>query len=650
MIMVNEEKSGKSKSDTPKIGMPPGMRKKLNIFLILLAVIFVIYLSSITTAFVFEDIADIDTTSLSSYSVVEILKGMKNPIRVLTNLSFAINYYFAGGNTASYYVINVLLHVINSFLVFLLTFKIMTLNIFRGSNINVKGSSRFYNTSIRDDNIGMYGHEENARNTAFMAAVLFAVHPISIYAVSYIAQRATLLCSAFYLSSMISFINSKTAANEDIERKNFRACIFLGILALLCRETAVTIIPVLFAFEVIFFDVKRNELLKKAVFYLSLILLLEILFLILPSSFFKTACYDNSFNIYERLLTQSRVLLFYVSMILFPTPDRLSLEYDIARSTSMIEPVSTVLSLAVISAVIVTAYIRRKKNPFFSFLTVWYFITLLVESILPLETAYLHRVYLASYAIFFAFGYFAMFLYEKVRSRKTATVLLIILFSFIIILLSAVTVKELGAFRSSVSLYEDAYKASPKKEKVLYNLAKAYFDAEKFKKAEEFYSKVIELNKNNIAAYFELANTYFKMERYSRAEEYYKKTKLLDMNFTGAYSKLGDLYVKVRQYELAIKEFEAVVSLDTGNYTAYNALADIYFSFGDFKKSIKYYLKAIELSPEDPYLHYRAAKVYELLKDYERALKEYETVLDIDIYFEFKEEVSLKIEEIIRKY
>ena len=495
-----------------------------------------------------------------------------------------------------------------------------------------------------------------------VCALFFIAHPIAVFTTSHIVQRATLFYSFFFLISMLAFIDYKSAVHEEEEKRSLVICIVFGASALLCKETALAILPVYFVFDILFFDDKRVGIGKKAGRYLGGTALIALVYIAVISivydisftGYFSFAYAGTGPLFYERILTQFRVVLIYIVLLLFPAPGSLSIEYDIAKSTSFFDPVTTIASIAVVVALIAVTHIKKKKNPLLSFFILWYLINLATDVALPHETAYLHNAYLPSFAIFFGIGYYLVELKrwagDKFKEQKVYGHLVVVLFCAILSGLVFVSVTENMLFKSKLLLLEDAFVTAPEKEAVLYNLATAYLEGGEYEKAKKSYQRAFDKNPDNVMTNYNLANTFFQLERYSLAQAHYKRAIGLNAEFIDAYDKLAELYVNVMRYDYAITELENIISIKPDHVKAYIDLAQIYYKRGRLKESLEYYLKAIEYAPDDAYLHFNAARLYERLGDYKNALNEYETVLEIDINFEYKDEIGPKIKEMIKRY
>jgi hypothetical protein len=126
----------------------------------------------------------------------------------------------------------------------------------------------------------------------------------------------------------------------------------------------------------------------------------------------------------ERLLTQSRIVLYYLSLLIYPHPSRLNLDYDFPLSKTLLDPPTTLISILLIVGLIGFSIWTAKKRPVLSFCILWYFGNLLIESsIFPLEMVYEHRLYLPSVGPFILFGLLTVRVVERLKARKEAPVL-----------------------------------------------------------------------------------------------------------------------------------------------------------------------------------------------------------------------------------
>jgi hypothetical protein len=126
----------------------------------------------------------------------------------------------------------------------------------------------------------------------------------------------------------------------------------------------------------------------------------------------------RTFTMSERVLTQSRVVLYYLTLLAFPHPSRLNLDYDFPISKTILDPPTTLISILIIAGLIGYGIWIAKKKPVLSFFILWYFGNLVIESsIFPLEMVYEHRLYLPSVGPFVLFSLMVIRGIEKLKYK-----------------------------------------------------------------------------------------------------------------------------------------------------------------------------------------------------------------------------------------
>jgi len=126
----------------------------------------------------------------------------------------------------------------------------------------------------------------------------------------------------------------------------------------------------------------------------------------------------RTFTMSERVLTQFRVVLYYVTLLVYPHPSRLNLDYDFSISKTLLDPPTTLLSLLIIAALIGYSVWTAKKRPVVSFFILWYFGNLVIESsIFPLEMVFEHRLYLPVVGPFVLFSLLTVRAIERLKEK-----------------------------------------------------------------------------------------------------------------------------------------------------------------------------------------------------------------------------------------
>jgi hypothetical protein len=349
------------------------------------------YFPGLHGPFVFDDISNITRNSAIHISTLHpsslYAAAVSSPSSVLGRplaaLSFAINYFIAGDltNTSSFKFVNLAIHLTNTALVY--CFVLLMLRQAAKTTPTVT----------------------NSRWLPALVAALWALHPINLTSVLYVVQRMTSFSALFVLLGMILFVYGRQRVHE--QKRHGITLIVGGLLTGLvlgtgAKETAVLILLYIPLIEYIFFsrsDFRTATGKRLRAFYgLAIALpLVAILAWVFTHPQFVLESYKiRNFDMTARLLTEPRVLWFYLYLLLIPNITEFSLFHDdIPISTGLFTPWTTLPAILALLTLAAVAFVGRKKYPIFSFAVLWYLIGHSLESsFLPLEIAHEHRNYL----------------------------------------------------------------------------------------------------------------------------------------------------------------------------------------------------------------------------------------------------------------
>ena len=157
-----------------------------------------------------------------------------------------------------------------------------------------------------------------------------------------------------------------------------------------------------------------------------------ILFLLFALQTWLPGYSNRDYSAMQRILTESRVLIFYIGLMLVPRLSEFGLNHDdIIISTSLFSPWTTIVSIIIIVALISYAILYRKKYPYFSIGVLWFFTSHLLEStIIPLDIAYEHRNYLALLGPLFVLYEMARALAKRGANKTSKYIFIILILSF----------------------------------------------------------------------------------------------------------------------------------------------------------------------------------------------------------------------------
>lgn len=295
--------------------------------------------------------------------------------RPVAQLSFALNHYFSGFDPLPYKAVNLAIHAINGLLVFGLALRL------------VVGTAQRHGS-------------KTPRLAAGLLALAWLLHPLQLTAVLHVVQRMTSLSALFLLSGLLLHIAGR-------ERGDRRGWILLMLawgamwpLAFLSKESGVLFPAFALAWELI---VRRQRqggadgFMRLFAALAGLTFIAGIAYALSSAGGWLWAGYAlRDFSLVERLMSEGRVLWFYLGLMLFPRLEALGLYHDdIAISRSLFEPWTTLPAWAGLAALAWLAWRLRERRPLIALGIAWFFVGHLIEStVLPLELAHEHRNYL----------------------------------------------------------------------------------------------------------------------------------------------------------------------------------------------------------------------------------------------------------------
>ena len=177
-----------------------------------------------------------------------------------------------------------------------------------------------------------------AKFAAWLAALVWALHPVNVMAVTYITQRHSSFAGMFSIWS-IYFCHLGGGKTEAIAGYFLPCAGLFCLLALLSKETAATLPAIIFAYKIYFFDGLKPGFFRNNWKWLLVLLIFYVLaasVMLRPAMLEKTISELNKTPISagHRLLTQARVLAWYPLLVLFPFPQFLTLLHNFDPSAS----------------------------------------------------------------------------------------------------------------------------------------------------------------------------------------------------------------------------------------------------------------------------------------------------------------------------
>jgi tetratricopeptide (TPR) repeat protein len=616
--------------------LSPDYRGKCFSLILLSFFVFLIYSNTFRVPWLMDDYPNIledpaiRVDQLSMESILNIFhsssddeKGLYRPI---SRLTFAINWFFHQDDVIGYHFVNLSIHILNALLLFnflLLLFKTPRLH-----SQYPDFDSRFF--------------------IAFMATTLWAVHPIQIQAITYIVQRMTSLAVTFYLVAMLFYLKARLTSHSYGKVVFYCFSAMSYAFALGSKENAIMLPFSLILIEIMFFyDLFDAKIRKKSVFVVLLVVFLLVIFSIFALGIMGKSDFSSllqgyakrPFSLHGRLLTQPRVVIFYLYQIIYPKLNNYSFMHDFKISESFFDPWYTSPAIFFLFFAIVLAIYRSGRNPFLSFAVLFYFSNHLVESsFIPLEMVFEHRNYLPSMFLFLPLSIGFLKLIEKYRFRPAMRVFLSLSLSVLLSIVGLTTYQRNMVWKTDFSLWMDTYEKAPRLARPAHNLAAAiYQDTGQYRlalelnqqalnrlfmrrdrKAQTFFNigviqhqignvpkamknfeQAIEINPAHEQSRYNLSVLLAKMGNWEQAHENVKHLILKNPNKQAYFVLKGRILLGMGQFEMALDNFKDSLGFDVLHGPTLLYLGVSYFMIENYRKANIYLERARKTSPEN---------------------------------------------------
>jgi tetratricopeptide (TPR) repeat protein len=287
--------------------------------------------------------------------------------------------------------------------------------------------------------------------------------------------------------------------------------------------------------------------------------------------------YNNrTFSLAERLLTEPRILLFYLSQIFLPLPGRLSVEHDVILSTSILQPWTTMPAILLIFSLLGFGLTQINKRPLIAMAILFFFLNHIIEStIIPLELIFEHRNYLPSMFLFLPVAVGFQWLYDRCSASKLSLkgVLTGFLVSLLVCLGVGTYIRNL-TWSTEISLWRDAMKKAPQSARPLTNLAwqMAYgADAHEsqYNKALRLYEKALSLQTSRSSSEHiilnNMAGIHFKQGRYLEAIELLDKALTISPGYNRGRYDLATILIVSGKWDMAEKHTDYLLGIDNAH-------------------------------------------------------------------------------------
>lgn len=497
---------------------------------------------------------------------------------------------------------------------------------------------------------------------SFAVAALFAIHPLHVESVAWIAERKDVLSGLFFFATLSAWLG--WLRKPSPERYLATALLFAFALAAKATVVALPVLLLLLDWWPLERIARRSGpswrrlLLEKAPL-LGIAVAVGAITLLAQSEAMPTLA---SVGLGRRVATAAVATATYVIQTFVPRD--LAVFYPLPTSFSTNWVVG---ALGLLAAISLGAWRARRRAPYLLVGWGWYLVTLAPMSGL-LQAGSQARAdrytYLPLVGIFLASVWGVTDLARRLRPRRltigvATTVLVVSLASF-----SLATRRQLGWWRDSVSLWTRALAVTADNPRAHLNLAEALRPLNRREEALAHYRRALELDPGQADVWAGLGNALWSWGRPGEAVTALRRALALDPANVGAlhtlaralselgavdepialleeavhrkpdlargHYGLGELYEKSGRIDLAVEHYRRALELDPSLDAVYGLLGALLARRGDAADALPYLREAVRRSPDSAVLRFNLGQVLRRLGREEEALPHLQRALELD--------------------
>ena len=543
-------------------------------FMLLAAIVLISYSGMLKADFVYDDTTQlVENVALRSLKNIPtfftdpahtsgsmIFEEIYRPLRATV---FAVEYQLWGHNPAGYHAVNMALHMLNAFLVFLFITRIV-------------GSS----------------------TPAFCASLLFAVHPGLTENVCWVCSLSDILCMFFYMIALLSFLSAREASGSGRNARYILSLVTL-VLALFSKEMAVTFPAAIVAIDIWREGFKRQSL-KRWMEYAPFVII-TLAFLVFRATVMSQFAQRPPWGEtpFHTFAIMSKGIVYYVRLLLFPF--KLSALPNIDTNVSLLA-IETLLSEALVIGLLVFAFAFRRRYPETTLGVILFFILLLpVSNIVPIKAVVGDRfIYILSLGFFII----AASLFRTIESSRSESIprmgaLTAGATGIVVFLFSINTIVRSLDWRDNFSLYSSAVEVAPDNPRAHLFLGKEYVMKGDYETAREHCMVAIRERPGWAEAHVVLGSIFLKEGLLRHAEKELKIATQHKPLHGDANNTLGIVYMKMGKYNEALVTFKTALEKNPEVSEILNNVASALIQMGEHASSLEYLNKALEVKPDN---------------------------------------------------
>ena len=499
----------------------------------------------------------------------------------LVYTSFWLEHKLWGLNPVGYHAVNILLHLVNCLLLWLLL-----------TRLAVPG--------------------------AVLIAALFAVHPLHVESVAWIIERKDVLSALFYLTAMLTWVRF----NESPGPGRYALALVLFTAGLLAKSVVVTLPVALLIWHWWRHGrVTAVDLLRLAPFVAAglVITLADLAF------YTSREPLELGYTVVERALIAARALWFYAGKLLWPV--NLAVIYPLWEIDA--GDLVAWAYLAGAAALATGLWLGRRRIGRGPLAGALFFAVTLAPVLGFVDYGYMQFSFVADRFQYLAgIGVLAVLIgaawHGAGRMPEAFRIAAGGLAVAAVLGLAVLTGRQAGVYRDEIALFSHVVAHNPEARDAHLNLSSALFEADRFEEGLAASRIAVQQRPDSAGALANLGRALVGLEQFEGAERHLRRAVQVDPRNTTGHQNLAEALRKQGRYAEAVESYRAVLAIDDRFALAYAGMGTALFSAQRYAEAVDAMTQALSLEPDLPtavalHLHIgRAANELDRLDEAER--------------------------------
>ena len=493
----------------------------------------------------------------------------------LTWVSHMLDVSLYGLNPRGHHLTNVVFHAVNAILLFLL----------------LNGLTGAYWQS------------------SFVAA-LFALHPLHVESVAWVAERKDVLSTLFWMLTLTLYVRYV----EKPGRLRYLLTLSAFVLGLMSKPMLVTLPFTLFLLD--YWPLGRFSSIREGSSLLSGQKNVFTPLIIEKIPFIAFSCASSLVTIYvqykggavssldtvpffSRIINALAAYVGYMGKMFWPL--HLAVIYPLPSTESIVKGISAGLVLAVLSFATVRL---ARKHPFLLMGWLWYLVTLLpVIGLVQVGRQSMadRYTYVPLIGLFIMIAWGAPIIIGQARHRRLVLSTLAVL---TLLACTAITWRQLGYWRNSVTLFSHAIEAVPDNDIAHVRLGYALARRGRPNEAISQYAEALRIRPRDAEAHFNMGFTLMQQGKAAEAIDQYREVLKVDPDHEGAHINLGNALAEQGRLHDALYQYSEALRVNPDNAETHFSMGLVLATQGDLDRGIRHFTEALRIRPDFAEAHY----------------------------------------------